>query len=387
MRRARAAKHLLGRRAARSGVTGLRSQRRGCRRGLRTVQKAQPRPWDSTCESAHHSTGSGVFIGVILLRQSHRPVIRGSGLGGVRVRSTRFARPAEVLGSPRRPVRAGEAAATLLRLTHGAKPGRAQPGGSRGLRPPIPPVRRPPVQWRLLTGPRLRGGGGGEGLLGYSPPWAARPGAPPPSKTSGLSASSEVRTFRLSLKRPEWETRRLRRLPPPPPAPAASPPPKGGGCSSRPPGLEGAAGASLAAAAGGGGAAGASLCFFLLVSDFHQGPAELPFTPARGAAVAAALSAISGSCGGRVGEESEGRLAAGHAATPPAGAPPPLGPAPGLSGRRRGPLLPGTEEAGSPPGAAGEVCPSPRELPSRGQAAGWARGEDFALRPRPAEPR
>lgn len=231
------------------------------------------------------------------------------------------------------------------------------------------------------------GGGGGEGLLGYSPPWAARPGAPPPSKTSGLSASSEVRTFRLSLKRPEWETRRLRRLPPPPPAPAASPPPKGGGCSSRPPGLEGAAGASLAAAAGGGGAAGASLCFFLLVSDFHQGPAELPFTPARGAAVAAALSAISGSCGGRVGEESEGRLAAGHAATPPAGAPPPLGPAPGLSGRRRGPLLPGTGEAGSPPGAAGEVCPSPRELPSRGQAAGWARGEDFALRPRPAEPR
>lgn len=104
-----------------------------------------------------------MFIGVILLRQSHRPVIRGSGLGGVRVRSTRFARPAEVLGSPRRPVRAGEAAATLLRLTHGAKPGRAQPGGSRGLWPPVPPVRRPPVQWRLLTGPRLRGGGGGRG--------------------------------------------------------------------------------------------------------------------------------------------------------------------------------------------------------------------------------
>lgn len=56
----------------------------------------------------------------------------------------------------------------------------------------------------------LSGGGsslgrcsGGEGLLGYSAPGAAVPTAPPPSKTSGLSASSEVRTFRLSLKRPE----------------------------------------------------------------------------------------------------------------------------------------------------------------------------------------
>lgn len=160
-----------------------------------------------------------------------------------------------------------------------------------------------PIGLRLLSAPRgvrgspeavpperVRGARPAPGAAlpprGYLPSGAARPGSAP-SKTSGPSASSEVRTFRRSLKRPECETRRLRRAPPP--TPGCSPLPRAGGGSSGEPALGVAAGGS----AGGGGAAAASLCFFLPVSDFHQCPAELlPFTAAGAAAVAAALSAI-----------------------------------------------------------------------------------------------
>lgn len=168
-----------------------------------------------------------------------------------------------------------------------------------------------------------------------------------------------MRTFRRSLKRPEWDTRRLRRLPTP--VPGASPLPKGRGCSSRPSGLAVSAGVSLAA--GCGGATAASLCFFLLVSDFHQGPAE-PFTPARGAAVAAALSAISGSCGGgrglgRVGSRAR-RFPLGQLRDP---SPPAAG-------------------AGS---AAGEVLPTPGSGPRDGRVLRRRPGGHGGRDPRPVE--
>lgn len=155
--------------------------------------------------------------------------------------------------------------------------------------PPQPPLgAEEPPRGRVSTpeGGEERGEAAGRApRRGYWPPGAARPGSPP-LKTWGLSASSGARALRVSLKRPECDTRRLRRAPPPAPAPGGSPLPKGGVAPSRGPGAAGGG--------GGEGAAAASLCFFLPpVSDFHQCPAELPPLAAGAAAVAAALSAIS----------------------------------------------------------------------------------------------
>lgn len=95
----KAAKHLLGLRARRSWVTGPRVSTLAPGKGCGKVQRAHHGPWDSTFESAHHSTGSGVFI-FFFKRQSHRPVIRGFDIGGVHVTQRAIPSPGSGAGLP-----------------------------------------------------------------------------------------------------------------------------------------------------------------------------------------------------------------------------------------------------------------------------------------------
>lgn len=80
----RAAKRPLGQRAERTWVTGLKSQLLGSWQGLGEATEPDISPGIAP-ESAHSSTGSGVFIGVVLLRQSHCPIVWGFDLGAVHI--------------------------------------------------------------------------------------------------------------------------------------------------------------------------------------------------------------------------------------------------------------------------------------------------------------
>lgn len=119
-REMKAAKCLLGLRAKRSWVTGLRISTLVPGKGCRKVQRPRHRPRDSTFESAHHRTGSGVFICGFFNRQSHGPVIRGFGIGGARVTQHPIPWPGGGAGLPA--VSGQGLGGQCPHVTHGPKP-------------------------------------------------------------------------------------------------------------------------------------------------------------------------------------------------------------------------------------------------------------------------